>query len=157
MLPVGVFRNAPLPIVADLTTLLNLHAVQLHGSEDPGYAAELRRQLPEECEIWTAVSVGRRALARRGGDRQLFDNGAGGTGRSFDWQLVRGHPALARGLVAGGIGPANAPAAAALGPYAIDVGSAVDALPGIKSAPKIQALFEALRPMCRQEARTACA
>ena len=31
MLPVGVFRNAPMLVVADLAALLNLHAIQLHG------------------------------------------------------------------------------------------------------------------------------
>jgi indole-3-glycerol phosphate synthase/phosphoribosylanthranilate isomerase len=156
MLPVGVFRDAPVSVVGDLATLLNLHAVQLHGREDPAHIAQLRRQLPKSCELWSAVSVGRDPLVARGADRLLFDNGDGGTGRSFDWNLVRQHPALASSLVAGGIGRANARAAAALGAFAIDVGSAVDAVPGIKSPAEIRSLFEALRPMCRQEAR-ACA
>jgi phosphoribosylanthranilate isomerase len=56
-------------------------------------------------------------------------------------------------LLAGGIGPANARAAAAVGAYAIDVGSSTDALPGVKSERKIRALFEALRPDSRQEQR----
>ena len=156
MLPVGIFRNGPIADVAEVASLLNFHAVQLHGREDVEYVASLRRQLPCECEIWTAVSVGRDPLTRRGGDRIIFDNGDGGTGRSFDWKMVQRHPALASGLIAGGIGPANARAAAAFGAHAIDVGSAVDAMPGTKSAAKIRALFEALRPECRFEAR-ACA
>ena len=157
MKPAGVFRNAPLPVVADLATLLNLEAVQLHGSEDVEYVRALRRQLPSSCEIWTAVSVGRAPLARRGGDRLLFDNKSGGksggTGHPFDWNLVRGHPELPRALVAGGIGPRNACAAAALGAYAIDVGSALDVVPGLKSPVKMRALFEALRPHCRERLR----
>jgi indole-3-glycerol phosphate synthase/phosphoribosylanthranilate isomerase len=70
--------------VADLATLLNLHAVQLHGNEDVEYVRALRRQLSQDCEIWTAVSVGRSPHPNRGGDRILFDNGNGGTGRIFD-------------------------------------------------------------------------
>ncbi|HEX3423289.1 MAG TPA: bifunctional indole-3-glycerol-phosphate synthase TrpC/phosphoribosylanthranilate isomerase TrpF [Sphingomicrobium sp.] len=150
MLPVGVFQNAPIGTVADIATLINLHAVQLHGKEGPGYVRELRRELPPGCEIWTAVSVGDGPMDGRGGDRILFDNGKGGSGASFDWSLIKHHPSLERGIVAGGIGPQSAPAALRLGAYGIDVGSSVDARPGLKSADKIAALFEALRPRSRQ-------
>jgi indole-3-glycerol phosphate synthase/phosphoribosylanthranilate isomerase len=153
MLPVGVFRNAPLGMVGDLATLMNLHAVQLHGGEDIEYVQGLRRELPRGCEIWRAVSVGRDPLTARGGDRIVFDNGDGGTGRSFDWQEVRGHKLLGRSLIAGGIGAHNARSAFALGAYAIDVGSAVDAMPGIKSSARIRDLFETLRPRSREGLR----
>ncbi len=156
ILPVGVFRDSPLAVAADIATLLNLHAVQLHGREDEDYVNALRRQLPAHCELWTAVSVGRDPLDRSGGNRLLFDNGDGGSGSRFDWRLIRDHPRLDQALVAGGIGPANARQAAALGAFAIDAGSALDAAPGIKSAAKIRNLFEALRPESRAELR-ACA
>jgi indole-3-glycerol phosphate synthase/phosphoribosylanthranilate isomerase len=151
--PVGIFRDAPAGSVAAAAMELRLHAVQLHGREDLEYIEALRRTLPESCEIWTAVSVGREALSRDGGDRLLFDNGSGGTGRSFDWAMVAKHPALPQALIAGGIGPANIRAASALGAYAVDVGSSVDRVPGIKSSAKIRSLFEALRPHARAEAR----
>jgi indole-3-glycerol phosphate synthase/phosphoribosylanthranilate isomerase len=156
ILPVGVFRDAPLNVVADIATLLNLHAVQLHGAEDVEYVRSLRRQLSRDCEIWTALSVGRDNLAGRGGDRILFDNGDGGSGRMFDWAQVKGHPELGRAIIAGGIGPANALSASRFGAYAIDVGSAVDRIPGMKSPDKIRALFETLRTPSREEVR-ACA
>ena len=153
ILPVGVFRNAPMGTVADIATLINLHAVQLHGSEGPGYVRGLRRELPPSCEIWTAQSVGREPVDGRGGDRILFDNGEGGSGASFDWSLIADHPELARGIVAGGIGPHNAVAAQQLGAFAIDVGSSLDLQPGRKSHKKIAELFEALRPRSRQRLR----
>ena len=153
MLPVGIFRDAPLSVATDVATLLNLHAVQLHGHEDLEYVRALRRELPRDCEIWTAVSVGREPLNSRGGDRLVFDNADGGSGRSFDWSLVRKHPALNDALIAGGIGPHNARSARDLGAYAIDVGSAVDLRPGVKSAQKIEAMFDALRAPCREQLR----
>ncbi|HEY7959021.1 MAG TPA: bifunctional indole-3-glycerol-phosphate synthase TrpC/phosphoribosylanthranilate isomerase TrpF [Sphingomicrobium sp.] len=153
MLPVGVFRDAPPSTLVDIATLMNLHAVQLHGHEDLGYVRDLRRELPETCEIWTALSVGREPLTGRGGDRIVFDNDDGGSGRSFDWKLVEHHGELSRAIVAGGIGPHNARAAQRLGAYAIDVGSAVDLKPGQKSPEKIDALFGALRPKSRQRLR----
>jgi indole-3-glycerol phosphate synthase/phosphoribosylanthranilate isomerase len=154
--PVGIFRDAAVSEVSDMATLLNLHAVQLHGSEDRDYVGSLRRELPPACEIWTAVSVGRQPLASRGGDRLVFDNDSGGSGRSFDWALVRRHPELGSAIVAGGLGAHNASAARNLGAYAIDIGSSVDARPGQKSPDKIAALFEALRPSSRNRLR-ACA
>ncbi len=156
VLPVGVFRDAPPGVVADISRMLELHAVQLHGLEDVDYVRALRRELLEACEIWAAVSVGHEPLVARGGDRLLFDNERGGSGRTFDWSLVEDHPGLANALVAGGIGLGNAAAARDLGAYAIDVGSAVDERPGRKSPEKIGALFEALRPASREGLR-ACA
>ncbi|MFL6736980.1 MAG: bifunctional indole-3-glycerol-phosphate synthase TrpC/phosphoribosylanthranilate isomerase TrpF [Sphingomonas sp.] len=156
MRPVGVFRDAPLATVSDVATLLNLDAVQLHGREDLEYVRSLRRELPSSCEIWTALSVGRQPFIDRGGDRLLFDNGQGGTGRSFDWRLVQFHPELERSILAGGIGAHNARSAKSFGAYAIDVGSAVELTPGRKSDEKIAALFERLRAPSRREFR-ACA
>ena len=156
MLPVGVFRDAPLRIVSELAALMNLHAVQLHGREDADYVRTLRRELPGACEIWTALSVGREPLESRCGDRLMFDNGDGGIGRNFDWSLIDHHPELPRALVAGGIGPHNAAAALGLGAYAIDIGSAVDRRPGQKSPEKMTELFETLRAPSRQALR-ACA
>lgn len=150
MLPVGIFRDAPWRIVSDLATLMNLHAVQLHGHEDAEYVHALRRGLPRECEIWTALSVGREPLRSRGGERLVFDNAHGGSGRCFDWSLVHGHVELPRSIIAGGIGVHNARSARALGAHAIDVGSSLDARPGRKSPEKIAQLFEALRPISRQ-------
>jgi len=156
MLPVGIFRDAPLGTVADVATLMNLHAVQLHGHEGVDYVSALRRELPQSCEIWTALSVGREPPVSRGGDRLVFDNAHGGSGCMFDWSIIEGHPKLDRALVAGGLGPNNARAAQRLGAYAIDVGSSLDLRPGRKSPEKIEALFEALRPISRQRLR-ACA
>jgi len=156
MRPAGVFRDAPLRIVSDIATLLNLHAVQLHGHEDVEYVRALRRELPPTCEIWTALSVGREPLASRGGDRLVFDNGDGGSGQSFNWALVERHPELSKALIAGGIGLHNVRAAQRMGAYAIDVGSAVDRQPGSKSPEKIAALFDTLRPRARERLR-ACA
>jgi indole-3-glycerol phosphate synthase/phosphoribosylanthranilate isomerase len=153
ILPVGIFRDAPLRTLADLATLMNLHAVQLHGHEDVEYVRALRRELPAECEIWTALSVGREPLTGRGGDRLVFDNGDGGSGRSFDWRQIQHHAEISQALVAGGIGPNNAAAAQQLGGYAIDVGSALDLRPGRKSPEKIAALFDALRPASRERLR----
>jgi indole-3-glycerol phosphate synthase/phosphoribosylanthranilate isomerase len=149
---VGIFRDAPVKDVAEIATMLGLSAVQLHGREDADYARSLSRRLPLACEVWKALTVLSSGTETfDAADRLLFDSGSGGTGRTFDWTEVRDHPRLPSSLIAGGIGPANARAAVQTGAFAIDVGSAVDARPGVKSPQKIRALFDALRPQSRQE------
>jgi indole-3-glycerol phosphate synthase/phosphoribosylanthranilate isomerase len=156
---VGVFRNERLMNVARAALDLDLSAIQLHGEEDRAYLHGLRNLLPDDVEIWAACGVGSTLPERVGADRLLFDTlhggQSGGTGRTFDWQHVMGRPELHRSLLAGGLNPANARAAARLGAYALDVGSGVEASPGRKDQERLTAFFEALRPASRME--LACA
>jgi indole-3-glycerol phosphate synthase/phosphoribosylanthranilate isomerase len=140
---VGVFRDCGPKQISKVAHDLSLDAAQVHGS-----CGAL--SLPEFCEHWCAVDASR-DINDHGCDRLVFDNGVGGSGETFDWTRVMEHPRLAESLLAGGIGPANARAAASLGAYAIDVGSSVDVAPGVKSAERIEALFETLRPVGRKE------
>jgi indole-3-glycerol phosphate synthase/phosphoribosylanthranilate isomerase len=150
---VGVFRNAKPAAVAQAAQTLRLHAVQLHGSEDAPYISGLRSLLPEGTQIWAAAAVGGAApKPRSGADRTVYDTGSGGTGRTFDWSRVAGRPELGEAILAGGLTPANARAAAAVGAWALDVSSGVEAAPGRKHPAKLAAFFDALRVPVRQEA-----
>ena len=156
---VGIFRNERVAEVARAALDLDLGAVQLHGEEDRQYLHGLRNLLPDEVEIWAACGVGADLPERIGADRLLFDTvsggKSGGTGRVFDWGRVARRSDLSRSLVAGGLNPGNARAAARLGAYALDVGSGVEASPGRKDPERLTAFFEALRPASRME--LACA
>ena len=148
---VGVFRNEKVMEVALAARELGLAAVQLHGGEDGRYIRGLRPLLPAGTEIWATGAVGRELPAPRpGADRTLFDtqvNGrTGGTGRVFDWARVRGRPELGSALLAGGLGPGNARAAAKVGAWGLDLCSGVEAAPGRKDRARLAAFFEALRP-----------
>ena len=156
---VGVFRNERLMQVALTTKELGLAAVQLHGEEDSAYIKGLRNILPENIEIWAASGVDESVPERGGADRMLFDTAVagrcGGTGIRFDWSRIAGRADLDRSLLAGGLNPGNARAAAALGAYALDVGSGVEASPGRKDPARLAAFFEALRPPARGDAQCA--
>lgn len=144
---VGIFRNQHPSDVTAAARRLGLHAVQLHGDEE---AAAYRAGLPGDTEIWAAAQVGAgQPSPRAGADRILYDSGPGGTGHTFDWEKVAGRPELGDGLLAGGLDPANAAAAARLGAWALDVGSGVEAVPRWKDSNRIAAFFEALRPEAR--------
>jgi indole-3-glycerol phosphate synthase/phosphoribosylanthranilate isomerase len=153
---VGVFRNEKVEQVAQLAHRLGFAVVQLHGQEDAAYIKALRAMLPPACEIWAASGVdGDVPEARAGADRTLFDSSvggrSGGTGIAFDWSRVEGRSDLKGGILAGGLKPQNARAAAAIGAYALDVSSGVEMAPGRKDAGKLHAFFEALRLPVRGE------
>lgn len=147
---VGVFRDQSLYEVAAAAVAMQLAAVQLHGGEDAAYACALRERLPAGCEIWKAVPA-RAPLPsadETGADRLLLDTGRdgrlGGSGVAFDPAALVGAD-LGGAVLAGGIAPENAAAAAALRPWALDVNSGVETRPGEKSAMRLRALSAALR------------
>jgi indole-3-glycerol phosphate synthase/phosphoribosylanthranilate isomerase len=146
MKPVGVFRDAAAPVVAAVANDLQLAAVQLHGQEDARTVAAIKTDF--DGEVWTAGAP----AEDRGGDRPLFDNGPGGTGRAFDWSLLKDAPRLADAFLAGGIGPDNARAAQATGVYGIDIGSRVELSPGRKDFPAMRDLLASLRSGTRRTA-----
>lgn len=157
---VGVFRNEKVEQVAQLAHRLGFRVVQLHGQEDAAYIKALKSMLPESCEIWAASAVaGEVPEPRLGADRTLFDTAvggkSGGTGMAFDWSRIEGRSELSGGILAGGLKPSNARAAAAVGAFALDVGSGVEMAPGRKDAGKLHAFFEALRLPVRGE-RLSC-
>lgn len=150
---VGVFRDAPAGEVVDFARRANPFAVQLHGHENASYVSDLSADLPVGCEIWTASSIADTVPPPRAGTtRTLFDTGAGGTGRAFDWSRLADRPGLADGILAGGLTPANAAAASRVGAWALDLSSGVEASPGLKDRTKLAAFFDALRPPGRGDA-----
>ncbi|HEV2113255.1 MAG TPA: phosphoribosylanthranilate isomerase [Terriglobales bacterium] len=93
-----------------------------------------------------------RKNGRRWIDRVMFDNGSGGTGRSFDWkqgrEIVRifsmefGAPII----IAGGLTPDNVGEAIRLfRPWGVDVASGVESRPGKKDPQKLRAFIQAVR------------
>lgn len=143
---VGVFRNAPLPMVVAKAEQLALAAVQLHGDEDQHYIDSLRATLPEKIQIWKALSVADTLPARNLNhvDKYVFDNGQGGSGERFDWSLLAGED-LSNVLLAGGLGADNCVAAAQTGCAGLDFNSGVESEPGIKDADKLASVFRTLR------------
>jgi len=143
---VGVFSDAPAAQVADYASQLGLFAVQLHGNEDQAYVNQLRPLLPASCQIWKALSVTDQLPSRdwQQVDRYLFDQGRGGTGKSFDWALLAGQ-SLDNVMLAGGLNSENCAQAATLGCIGLDFNSGVESQPGIKDHQQLAQVFQTLR------------
>ncbi|PHM45454.1 bifunctional indole-3-glycerol phosphate synthase/phosphoribosylanthranilate isomerase [Xenorhabdus mauleonii] len=144
---VGVFQDQSVDFVSEIARTLSLSAVQLHGSEDENYINTLRPVLPEHCEIWKAIDMSKVTEATSdipNVDHFLLDNGSGGTGKPFDWQLIA--PQLQHNsILAGGLNVENCRQAAALNCHGLDFNSGIETSPGIKSKHKIKQLFQQLR------------
>jgi len=147
---VGVFVNAPLERVAAVADAVGLTMLQLHGDEGPSYCAEAARRTG--CRVVKAARVRSRAdltaLEAFHTDLHMLDahvEGArGGTGRTWDWDLVAARRASTPLIVSGGLTPENVgEAIAATAPYAVDVASGVESEPGRKDPERLEAFFRA--------------
>jgi phosphoribosylanthranilate isomerase len=136
---VGVFVDPTLDELAAAAEDESLTMLQLHGDEGPAFCREAARRTG--CKVIKALRV--RSTADVVGaeafrtDYHLFDahrpGQPGGTGESFDWDLLRARRSQVPLVLAGGLTPANVADAIAAGrPDAVDVASGVEARPGIK-------------------------
>jgi phosphoribosylanthranilate isomerase len=143
---VGVFVNQPGEYVNGVASLAGLGAVQLHGEEDPTFAAAIRRPVIKALTFGSgAPDV--EAWARR--CTLLLDahhpEQRGGTGRTIDWSRAATIAASRRVVLSGGLTPDNVTQAiASVNPFGIDVSSGVEDAPGIKNHGRLEALFHAI-------------
>ncbi|HVL30811.1 MAG TPA: phosphoribosylanthranilate isomerase [Solirubrobacteraceae bacterium] len=148
----GVFVNASLEEIDAIVQLAGLSLVQLHGDEGPAFCAEVGRRTGAKVIKATRVRsrADLQAAAAFHTDFHLFDahvEGArGGTGRTIDWELLRGRRLSAPLIVSGGLTPDNvAEAIAATDPFAVDVASGTELAPGVKDPDKLEAFAQAVR------------
>ncbi|HEX4719655.1 MAG TPA: phosphoribosylanthranilate isomerase [Thermoleophilaceae bacterium] len=147
----GVFVNRELGEVAELADACSLTMLQLHGDEGPVYCDEIRRRtglkIMKAARVRDAASL--QALsAFRHVDYHLIDahhpDLFGGTGATFDWELLRGRRSHVPIVLSGGLTPENvAEAIRVTQPLAVDTASGTEASPGVKDPAKLTAFFRA--------------
>jgi phosphoribosylanthranilate isomerase len=148
---VGVFVNRELGEVAEIADACSLTMLQLHGDEGPVYCDEIRRRtglkVMKAARVRDAASL--QALnAFRQVDFHLVDahhpDLFGGTGATFDWDLLRARRSKVPLVLSGGLTPDNvAEAIRQTHPFAVDTASGTEASPGIKDPAKVKAFFHA--------------
>lgn len=136
---VGVFVNATLDEIVRAAEAEHLSLLQLHGDEGLSFCLEAGRRTG--CRVIKALRVASGADLDRARsyrtDFHLLDahrpGKPGGTGESFDWELLLGRRSRVPMLLAGGLRPDNvAEAIEVARPWAVDVASGVETAPGIK-------------------------
>ena len=152
---VGLFVDASDAAISDAVTAARLDALQLHGSETPARAAQLKAHFG--LPVWKALAIAtksdveRAAVYAGAADLILFDaktpKGSslpGGMGLSFDWSLVAGWKSPIAWGLAGGLTPGNVAEAIRLtAAPLVDTSSGVESAPGVKDMDKIAAFCKA--------------
>ena len=147
---VGVFVNSSLDEVVAAAEDESLTMLQLHGDEGAAFCREAARR--SGCKVIKAVRV--RSTADIAGaeafrtDFHLFDahrpGTPGGTGESFDWELLGARRSEVPAILSGGLKPENvAEAIAVARPSAVDVASGVEREAGVKDHDRMAEFFAA--------------
>lgn len=112
---VGVFVNQPLAIIQQKINEWQLSVVQLHGTESPEFAREIKEL---GLEVWKVLH-----LKSENVNWNLYKSyipfvnmflldykseSMGGAGKKFDWGLLNTYPFQKPVMLAGGIGPKDA-------------------------------------------------
>lgn len=152
---VGVFVNASEEEILEPVRRQVIQMIQLHGQESTDFVQQIRAKtgLP----VIQAVSVKKREDILRcrelKADYLLLDQGAGGTGKAFDWSLLTGETERSEleqiigklFFLAGGISAQNVEEAIArFHPFAVDASSSVET-DGVKNFEKMKELTELVR------------
>lgn len=153
---VGVFVNEEVHKIVEISEKADLNYIQLHGDENDNYIAELRDRLNPGIRIIRVIRVGETETAlqlkiknERFIDYFLFDTDSksfGGTGKTFDWQILNGLEITKPYFLSGGISLENYDEIENFKqhPFAIDINSKFETEPGIKDVKKINQLYEKL-------------
>lgn len=127
---VGVFTCNTFEEIANLVERGIIDVVQFHGEQTKEDVAFFKAKFPN-AEVIKALSGFTISdlldWQESKVDYLLLDNGKGGTGESFDWEILKEIPPLRTPLfIAGGLSPQNVCEVAQYQPFAVDVSSGVE-------------------------------
>lgn len=154
---VGVFVNASIEEVLHMVDECRLHMVQLHGDESPKYCEKIADYVSVVKAFRLSDNDSVEWMIRPYMDvcdMFMFDTmgaGYGGTGKKFEWEMLKEVTVGKPFFLSGGIEPGDEeklrefekePVARAL--FAIDINSKFELTPGIKDLSKVKTFVEHL-------------
>lgn len=151
ILAVGVFVNEEIPVVAELLNRGIIDIAQLHGTEDESYIRKVQEMTGKTVVKAFRMESEEDQKAAEGcsADYILLDSGNGGTGKTFDWNLIEN---IRRPFfLAGGLNPENIrQAVETMHPYAVDVSSGIETK-GQKDREKMKQFVTEIRSADRKK------
>lgn len=146
---VGLFVNPAAEQVEAVLKEVHLDVLQFHGDEPPEFCAGFGVPYLKAIRVKAGVDLVQCAIRYREAQGLLLDayveGTPGGTGQSFDWDMIPAELPLPV-ILSGGLEPANvADAVRRVRPWAVDVSSGVEASKGIKDTAKIAAFIKGVR------------
>ncbi|MFH0762686.1 MAG: phosphoribosylanthranilate isomerase [Candidatus Omnitrophota bacterium] len=150
ILKVGVFVDASEKDVRRTAKLCNLDMLQFHGKESPKFCDKFaERKVIKAFRIRNNVK--KEDILKYNTFAYLFDafvkSKPGGTGKRFNWKLIKKLGDLKRPIfLGGGLNEKNVSKAIELiGPEWVDVSSSVEIRPGKKNCDKVRRFIGAAR------------
>ena len=143
---VGLFVNAAVAEVQQIMAASSLDCLQFHGDETADYCAQFNLPYYKAIRVKPGVNLIQCELDFASATALLLDTFSekvmGGTGQTFDWNLIPS--GMKKPLIlAGGLNPDNVTQAMQrVRPYAVDVSGGVEVQKGVKSPGKIAALMQ---------------
>jgi phosphoribosylanthranilate isomerase len=157
---VGVFVNETVEKIVEISKKADLNFIQLHGDENQEYVLRLRQNLSETIKIIKVIRVGNMQSEavieiekivnlKSQISNLLFDTDSkafGGTGKTFDWNILNEIKVPLPYFLSGGISLENVDDIKNLKqkPFALDINSKFEIEAGVKDLEKIKKLYEKL-------------
>ena len=149
---VGLFVDVSADAIRRALDIVPLTMLQLHGDPDyetAAFCAQFGRPYLKALRVRPGVDLLQSFGRYRGAAGILVDayrpGVPGGTGETFDWDLLPRQRDV-RLVLAGGLTPDNvAVAIRRVRPWAVDVSSDVESTPGVKDRAKIARFIDAVR------------
>lgn len=143
---VGLFVNAPKANIDAVLAEVRLNVLQFHGDETPVDCMQFNLPFLKAIRVNADTNLLQYDIEFKHAHALLLDAYSdatyGGTGLTFDWNLIPAELSkpiiLAGGLNAGNVGQAIKQ----VKPYAVDVSGGVELSKGIKDADKIAAFMQ---------------
>lgn len=145
---VGVFVNEPVENALKIAQTLNLDVLQFHGDETQDYIDNFKN-----FTVWKAIRIKDKEDLEKTKEFKVnsfvFDtltkNEYGGTGKTFNWEVLKGMELNVPIILAGGLNENNVEEAIKIvDPYAVDVSSGVET-EGYKDFKKMKSFIEKVR------------
>ena len=154
---VGVFVNETVEKISEISEKAKLNFIQLHGDEDEEFVKKLRLSLSKNIKIIKVIRIGNQSFdeLQKTINQQpstvnylLFDTDSkafGGTGKTFDWQILNEIEIPIPYFLSGGISLENIHQLSTINhqPLALDINSKFETEPGSKDLEKIK-IFKSL-------------
>lgn len=157
---VGVFVNQPLDDVNMIARQTGVDLVQLHGNESAEYCDLIEKPVIKVIHISNGTDASELEEKinsyRSHIDFLLFDTKIdgqwGGTGQSFEWNIINEISGSIPFFLSGGLNANNIrEACRVVQPYAVDLSSGVESSPGIKSFDKIELFMDKMRDIWEEQ------
>lgn len=150
---VGVFANEPLERIVETLDSCSIDVVQLHGDENQKYCSELKefnKKIIKAVRIRDELSL--LELLSFDVDAHLFDSYSkeayGGTGKTFDWDVIKGKDFSKPIILSGGLAADNvAEAIEFFQPYGVDASSRLEKEPGVKEPKSVTEFIKVVRDL----------